>query len=60
MKTLDRNAVKLHRMTSGDISSTLGIWWADIPENDIKTTEYFTNAGFRRSGTVNYDKSCDA
>ena len=143
MKVIDRNAVKIRRMVSGDITPTLGIWWADIPEkemvasqlrgpldlsfiaeyegimvgfilatlvyaglpmtgtgvvfliavnpeyrkhgigamlmaafekhcqskgiktiraiipeNDINTIKYFTNAGFRRSTTVNYDKPC--
>jgi ribosomal-protein-alanine N-acetyltransferase len=31
---------------------------AIIPENDIKTIEYFTMAGFRQSDTINYDKLC--
>jgi len=34
MKNINRNAVKIRRMTSSDIDSTLGIWWADIPEKE--------------------------
>lgn len=34
-KTLDKNAVKIRHLTSSDINSTLGIWWAHIPEKDM-------------------------
>jgi ribosomal protein S18 acetylase RimI-like enzyme len=39
MKTLDRNAVKIRRMVSDDITPTIGIWWADIPEKEMVTTQ---------------------
>jgi ribosomal protein S18 acetylase RimI-like enzyme len=39
MKTLDRNAVKIRRMVSSDITPTLGIWWADIPEKEMVTSQ---------------------
>ena len=35
MKSIDRNAVKIRRMVSSDITPTLGIWWADIPEKEM-------------------------
>ena len=34
MKTIDKNIVKIRRLASSDISSTIGIWWANIPEKD--------------------------
>lgn len=39
MKTIDKNAVRIRRMTSSDIDSTLGIWWADIPEKENVTSQ---------------------
>ena len=35
MKTINKNAVKIRRMVSSDITPTLGIWWADIPEKEM-------------------------
>ncbi len=34
MKTIDTKLVKIRRLTSSDITSTLGIWWAEIPEKE--------------------------
>ena len=39
MKSIDRNAVKIRRMVSSDITSTLGIWWADIPEKEMVASQ---------------------
>ena len=39
MKSIDRNAVKIRRMVSGDITPTLGIWWADIPEKEMVASQ---------------------
>jgi ribosomal protein S18 acetylase RimI-like enzyme len=39
MKAVDRNAVKIRRMVSSDITPTLGIWWADIPEKDMVASQ---------------------
>jgi ribosomal protein S18 acetylase RimI-like enzyme len=39
MKTIDRNAVKIRPMVSGDITPTLGIWWADIPEKEMVASQ---------------------
>jgi ribosomal protein S18 acetylase RimI-like enzyme len=38
-KTLDKNAVKIRRLTSSDIPSTLGIWWANIPDKNIMAAQ---------------------
>jgi ribosomal protein S18 acetylase RimI-like enzyme len=35
MKTINKKTVKIRRMVSSDITSTLGIWWAEIPEKDM-------------------------
>ena len=35
MKTIDKKAIKIRRMVSSDITPTLGIWWAEIPEKDM-------------------------
>jgi ribosomal-protein-alanine N-acetyltransferase len=35
MKTINKNAVKIRRMVSSDITPTLEIWWSDIPEKDM-------------------------
>ena len=35
MKTINKNAVKIRRMVSSDITPTLGIWWANIPEKEM-------------------------
>ncbi len=34
MKTFNKNALKIRRMVSSDITPTLGIWWANIPEKE--------------------------
>ncbi len=39
MKTIDKNAVKIRRLTSSDITSTLGIWWAKIPEKEVMASQ---------------------
>ena len=39
MKSIDRKAVKIRRMVSSDIDSTLGIWWADIPEKEMVASQ---------------------
>ncbi len=39
VKTLDKNAVKIRRLTSSDITSTLGIWWAHIPDKAVMVSQ---------------------
>jgi ribosomal protein S18 acetylase RimI-like enzyme len=39
MKTVERNKVKIRRMVSSDITPTLGIWWADIPEKEMVASQ---------------------
>jgi ribosomal protein S18 acetylase RimI-like enzyme len=39
VKAIDRNAVKIRRIVSGDITPTLGIWWADIPEKEMVASQ---------------------
>ena len=39
MKTIDKNAVKIRRMVSSDITPTLDIWWADIPEKEMVASQ---------------------
>lgn len=39
MKPIDRNAVKIRRMVSSDITPTLGIWWANIPNKEIVASQ---------------------
>jgi ribosomal protein S18 acetylase RimI-like enzyme len=39
MKAIDRNAVKIRRMVSGDITPTLGIWWANIPNKEMVASQ---------------------
>jgi len=39
MKTIDRNAVKIRRMVSSDITPTLGIWWANIPNKEVVASQ---------------------
>ncbi|MHB8104985.1 MAG: GNAT family N-acetyltransferase [Dehalococcoidales bacterium] len=34
MESIDKNTIKIRRLASNDITSTLGIWWADIPEKE--------------------------
>ena len=34
MKALDLNTVKIRPMVTGDIASTLNIWWTDIPKKE--------------------------
>lgn len=35
MKTFDKSMVKVRRLTSSDVASTLGIWWANIPDKNV-------------------------
>ena len=35
MKTVNKNEVKIRRMVSSDITPTLGILWANIPEKEM-------------------------
>jgi ribosomal protein S18 acetylase RimI-like enzyme len=39
MKAIDLNAVKIRPMVTGDITSTLNIWWSDIPGKDILVSQ---------------------
>jgi ribosomal protein S18 acetylase RimI-like enzyme len=39
MKAIDLNAIKIRPMVTGDIASTLNIWWTDIPGKDILTSQ---------------------
>jgi ribosomal protein S18 acetylase RimI-like enzyme len=39
MKPVDRNAVKIRRMVTSDITPTLGIWWANIPNKDVVASQ---------------------
>jgi len=39
MKAIDLNAVKIRPMVTGDIASTLNIWWSDIPGKDILASQ---------------------
>jgi ribosomal protein S18 acetylase RimI-like enzyme len=39
MKPIDKNAVKIRRLASSDITPTLGIWWADIPEKEVMVSQ---------------------
>ncbi|MGD1118639.1 MAG: GNAT family N-acetyltransferase [Dehalococcoidales bacterium] len=39
MKTVEKNAVKIHRMVDSDITPALGIWWADIPEKEMVASQ---------------------
>jgi ribosomal protein S18 acetylase RimI-like enzyme len=39
MKPIDRNAVKIRRMVSSDITPTLGIWWANIPNKEVVASQ---------------------
>jgi ribosomal protein S18 acetylase RimI-like enzyme len=39
MKFIDKNAVKIRRLTSSDIASTLGIWWVDIPKKEVMVSQ---------------------
>jgi ribosomal protein S18 acetylase RimI-like enzyme len=39
MKAIDKSAVKIRRLTSSDITSTLGIWWASIPEKEVMVAQ---------------------
>jgi ribosomal protein S18 acetylase RimI-like enzyme len=39
MKNTDKSAIKIRRLTSSDIASTLGIWWANIPDKDVMVTQ---------------------
>ena len=35
MKTIDLNKVKIRPMVTGDIASTLNIWWTDVPGKEV-------------------------
>ena len=35
MKAVDLSMVKIRPMVSGDIASTLNIWWTDVPGKDV-------------------------
>ena len=39
MNTIDKKEVKIRRMVSSDITPTLEIWWADIPEKEMVTSQ---------------------
>jgi ribosomal protein S18 acetylase RimI-like enzyme len=39
MKAIDKSAVKVRRLTSSDVASTLGIWWANIPDKDVMSAQ---------------------
>jgi ribosomal protein S18 acetylase RimI-like enzyme len=39
MKTIDNSAVKIRPMVSSDVTPTLDIWWADIPEKNMVAAE---------------------
>jgi len=39
MKTIDLNAVKIRPMVTGDIASTLNIWWTDIPKKEMLASQ---------------------
>ena len=39
MKDFNKKAVKIRRMVDSDITPTLGIWWADIPEKEKVATQ---------------------
>ena len=39
MKAIDKSTIKVRRLTSSDIASTLGIWWANIPDKDVMVTQ---------------------
>jgi ribosomal protein S18 acetylase RimI-like enzyme len=39
MKAIDLNAVKIRPMVTGDVASTLNIWWSDIPGKDILASQ---------------------
>jgi ribosomal protein S18 acetylase RimI-like enzyme len=39
MKPIDKNAVKIRHMVSSDITPTLGIWWANIPNREVVASQ---------------------
>jgi len=39
MKAVDKGALKIRRMVSSDVTPTLGIWWADIPQKEVVTSQ---------------------
>lgn len=39
MKAIDRKKVIIRRMVSSDITPTLKIWWADIPQKDMVASQ---------------------
>jgi ribosomal protein S18 acetylase RimI-like enzyme len=39
MKLIDRKALKIRRLVSTDITPTLGIWWAEIPNKEMVASQ---------------------
>ena len=39
MKPIDRKVLKIRRLVSTDITPTLGIWWADIPNKEMVASQ---------------------
>jgi ribosomal protein S18 acetylase RimI-like enzyme len=39
MKSIDMNMVKIRRLTFNDVTSTLGIWWAKIPDKEVMVSQ---------------------
>ncbi len=39
MTTIDLNALKIRPMVTGDIPSTLNIWWTDVPGKDVLASQ---------------------
>jgi ribosomal protein S18 acetylase RimI-like enzyme len=39
MKSIDLDAVKIRPMVTGDIASTLNIWWTDIPKKEMLASQ---------------------
>jgi ribosomal protein S18 acetylase RimI-like enzyme len=39
MKAVNKKAVKIRRLTSSDVASTLGIWWANIPDKNVMVSQ---------------------
>jgi ribosomal protein S18 acetylase RimI-like enzyme len=39
MKAIDLNSVKIRPMVTGDVASTLNIWWTDIPKKEMLASQ---------------------
>ena len=39
MKTIDLSSVKIRPMVTADITSTLNIWWTDIPKKEMLASQ---------------------